>query len=993
MKTRIKKIGKIAIAIVLAVTTCFTVTTSISADENYEANTPIDYTNKVTVTDWDFYDYTEKDSSGKPALISDTQGVKPLSFLSLRVNWELEANAGTFLKAGDTFSIKTPRLETNEYFQAMQTSWSDFYGDITNIETGDVETKALGKWRFANITTLEVELYDSVNGLIKVNGSFTSGENGVKNPISRGVTSDVTMGAITKKILFKQESLAIMKSKNSSVMENSSNQLVKWADHINNAGIVEIYTKEFGTNFTKKQNSVYETTLSGEFSGIEIFGYYQIPADIIDGKASGSGGGLTATKFFTRRYPVASQSYDEFKNSLGIYEYGVYNDNGVDRLIVSLGTIGEDGPTYSELNPNYLQMMVNKAINRGFYEDTTENREKLDDLYKKVFRSDNVIGNHIAKYRIDVTEKFTPVIANTVVTHEYKMTWNDVEEVAKASGTLSGVLGDGGATIGAQKAKLFVFDFDDSSVIAEASIELQRKNGSDWITHADLGKTSDLGFVETTTLPTGTYRFVQKTVKEGYDIELSDTTNETLITGNVTTYDASNNYLFSDEFTVSAGDLNGHVRYMSNRKVYTVSYNPGEHGTFAEETHRRNVFNSNTPTFTGTTDGETGWFFSGWDKTIADKVTGNTVYTAQWHREYVVEYISKNHDVGDVPTDSTHYADTDTVVVLGNIKNLAKNSTEEKKYNFKGWQLSDGTFITADDNFSVQDEKVVVNGKEITLDPTKLIDNRIVIILEAVFEAEDLYTVTYAPGEYGAFEMVTTKSLEKGVTTPVFSGKTSDDGKPQGKDGYIFTGWDKKIADTVSESVVYTAQFEPQYNVKYYSELKTGGSVPTDLLVYVSGNEFKVAGNPGNLVWSSKDSRVTNTFDGWRISDEKQTIDVYEGYTVKIENRELFVYNKEGKILNKKGIVINANKSNYNKEMNAFEIPLTERWLSKEKDKPIIELPNTTPKKNDTFFVNVLPQIATNDTANTAIYLSIFVVSGALLALKIAKRRKTKSKV
>jgi pilin isopeptide linkage protein len=64
---------------------------------------------------------------------------------------------------------------------------------------------------------------------------------------------------------------------------------------------------------------------------------------------------------------------------------------------------------------------------------------------------------------------------------------------------------------------------------------------------------------------------------------------------------------------------------------YTVTYLPGDHGTL---TDGPTVFNKHygdaTPEFTGKKTGNPGYAFAGWDPAVADKVTGDATYTAQW---------------------------------------------------------------------------------------------------------------------------------------------------------------------------------------------------------------------------------------------------------------------------------------------------------------------------------------------------------------------------
>ena len=64
------------------------------------------------------------------------------------------------------------------------------------------------------------------------------------------------------------------------------------------------------------------------------------------------------------------------------------------------------------------------------------------------------------------------------------------------------------------------------------------------------------------------------------------------------------------------------------------------------------------------------------------------------------------------------------------------------------------------------------------------------------------YTVTYAPGEHGAFT-AKAYNAKHGDATPAFDGETT------GKPGWTFDGLDPAVADTVTGNVTYTAKFVP----------------------------------------------------------------------------------------------------------------------------------------------------------------------------------------
>lgn len=70
-------------------------------------------------------------------------------------------------------------------------------------------------------------------------------------------------------------------------------------------------------------------------------------------------------------------------------------------------------------------------------------------------------------------------------------------------------------------------------------------------------------------------------------------------------------------------------------ETYTVTYNKGDHGTLNDQNGEGNVvhsklqLNSKTPTAPEVT-ADDGYYFTGWEPTVAETVTGNATYTAQY---------------------------------------------------------------------------------------------------------------------------------------------------------------------------------------------------------------------------------------------------------------------------------------------------------------------------------------------------------------------------
>ena len=93
---------------------------------------------------------------------------------------------------------------------------------------------------------------------------------------------------------------------------------------------------------------------------------------------------------------------------------------------------------------------------------------------------------------------------------------------------------------------------------------------------------------------------------------------------------------------------------------YTVSYKPGDHGTFTEQNYSGLHYGDTTPVFQGETTGEATWEFAGWKPEVAATVTGGATYTAQWERsDYTVVVNHVSQESGMTMETSTNKYDVD----------------------------------------------------------------------------------------------------------------------------------------------------------------------------------------------------------------------------------------------------------------------------------------------------------------------------------------------
>ena len=89
------------------------------------------------------------------------------------------------------------------------------------------------------------------------------------------------------------------------------------------------------------------------------------------------------------------------------------------------------------------------------------------------------------------------------------------------------------------------------------------------------------------------------------------------------------------------------AQYNRVAKTYSVTFLPGEHGTFEAKTTYVN-YGDKLPTPPEATGNE-GYVFAGWDKTLEEYVYGNLIYTAQWKTVEEAEIIIEEIDDTETP--------------------------------------------------------------------------------------------------------------------------------------------------------------------------------------------------------------------------------------------------------------------------------------------------------------------------------------------------------
>ena len=116
------------------------------------------------------------------------------------------------------------------------------------------------------------------------------------------------------------------------------------------------------------------------------------------------------------------------------------------------------------------------------------------------------------------------------------------------------------------------------------------------------------------------------------------------------------------------------------------------------------------------------------------------------------------------------------------------------------------------------------------------------------------FNITYTKGNHGDFNDNVFNNRVINSMTPSFSGTLGADGvSPKGETGYTFTGWSPAVANTVTATVTYTAQWAPTvYDISY---VLNGGSPTSNPATYTYG--------VGVTSFADATGKTGYTFAGW----------------------------------------------------------------------------------------------------------------------------------
>jgi len=203
--------------------------------------------------------------------------------------------------------------------------------------------------------------------------------------------------------------------------------------------------------------------------------------------------------------------------------------------------------------------------------------------------------------------------------------------------------------------------------------------------------------------------------------------------------------------------------------TYTVTYNPGEHGTFDPVVHEELASGSDTPAAPTETPGEEGYTFIGWNPTPAATVTEDATYTAQWQQDsqpvdtFTVTYAPGEHGTFDPVVHEELASGSDTPAA-------PTETPGQEGYTFTGWDPAVADTVTEDATYTAQWQQ-----------DSQPSDNGYIIIDVTVTgnqsSQSDVFTFDIEPFEYlelASFSMMTLPPSEVVTATGSTNGTSGD---------------------------------------------------------------------------------------------------------------------------------------------------------------------------------------------------------------------------
>ena len=138
------------------------------------------------------------------------------------------------------------------------------------------------------------------------------------------------------------------------------------------------------------------------------------------------------------------------------------------------------------------------------------------------------------------------------------------------------------------------------------------------------------------------------------------------------------------------------------KNTYTVTYTDGVNGeAFADQAYTAK-YEDATPAFEGT-PARAGYKFLGWEPTVAETVTENATYVAQWEKLYTVTYTDG--------VDGAAFADQTYTVKEGDATPAFDGTPTREGYVFLGWEPEVAGTVTANATYTAKWEEALTEVK------------------------------------------------------------------------------------------------------------------------------------------------------------------------------------------------------------------------------------------------------------------------------------------
>ena len=533
------------------------------------------------------------------------------------------------------------------------------------------------------------------------------------------------------------------------------------------------------------------------------------------------------TTFFTRLFPIAGESLDDFRTRVksAPLQFGAYKvRDGMFVFMVFLGDWPNSGITYQ--NSGCETNVIN--TDNPNWPDTQKQ------LWLQVHAADNCLGGAVGVFTIQFAVNYTsPVVVETKKKNTARVYLNEFTWTSSDNGTMKPTAQE--AVPQAGTVKLVKFEEESRQPIRGIKFSMERWNGSVWgayktQTGDSIWTTDANGLIQVSDIVSGTYRFVEDyttAFDSGYDATKIKFYSNSELTTEI------------KEFTVDANATEGVLLYASNGKLvqYREKYfykNIADLPAAVRTTlptrdtvyYNGNVVIPESPSETTVTVGYYKYDFEGWDSTQITINNADAVFTGSWKKTALPVYLTVQKMVTGNPNGydkdwtfeltvpqtvvsqvssapaltfdangkasfTMKHGDSRTIAIpCGTVISIMETGT-------KGYEVSHDVVGTLNSNYS----ETVTDS---TFNLTNMILEEHVTI---AFINKKLYTVTYKPGTQGMFADDVHSGLNYYVSTPSFAGLKDGSGRPLGNPGYEFIGWDKEVKSFVTEDAEYVAQW------------------------------------------------------------------------------------------------------------------------------------------------------------------------------------------